>query len=396
MEGRARRERLRGVGPRPGPSHSAFSPASGPRHWQRTLGHRRVCAGIPGTCEPREQSPPGPRRNPNAMRALSGLLGARAPTPRLLLLLQCLLATARPSSAADSAPDSLFTSPPVREEMMEKYSNFSLGSHNISLTEHSSMPVEKNITLERPSNIKLTCQFTTSGDLNAVNVTWKKDGELLENNYLVNATGTTLYTQYRFTIINSKQMGSYSCFFQEEKEQKGTFNFKVPELHGKNKPLISYVGDSTVLTCKCQNCVPLNWTWYRSNGSVQVPVGVQMNKYVINETYANETKLKIKQLLEEDGGSYWCRALFQLGESEGHVELVVLSYLVPLKPFFAIVAEVVLLVAIILLCEKYTQKNKKHSDEEREFEQIEQLKSDDSNGIENNVPRLRKNESTGQ
>ncbi|XP_011885474.1 PREDICTED: embigin [Cercocebus atys] len=328
------------------------------------------------------------------MRALPGLLAARAPTPRLLLLLQCLLATARPSLADGSAPDLPFTSLPLGEEMMAN--NFSWESHNISLTEHSSMPVEKNITLERPSNVNLTCQFTTSGDLNAVNVTWKKDSEQLENNYLVSATGSTLYTQYRFTIINSKQMGSYSCFFREEKEQRGTFNFKVPELHGKNKPLISYVGDSTVLTCKCQNCFPLNWTWYSTNGSIKVPVGVQMNKYVINGTYANETKLKITQLLEEDGGSYWCHALFQVGESEEHIELVVLSYLVPLKPFLAIVTEVVLLVAAILLCEKYTQKKKKHSDEGKEFEQTEQLKSDDSNGIENNVPRHRKNESLGQ
>ncbi|XP_008060753.2 embigin, partial [Carlito syrichta] len=169
-----------------------------------------------------------------------------------------------------------------------------------------------------------------------------------------------------------------------------------PELHGKNKPLISYVGDSTVLMCKCQGCFPLNWTWYTSNGSVQVPVSVQVNKYIVNGTYANETKLMITQLLEEDGGSYWCRALFQLGESEEHIELIVLSYLVPLKPFLAIVAEVVLLVAIILLCEKYTQKNKKHSDDGKEFEQIEQLKSDDSNGIENNATRLRKNESVSQ
>ncbi|XP_073851225.1 embigin isoform X7 [Macaca fascicularis] len=236
------------------------------------------------------------------MRALPGLLAARAPTPRLLLLLQCLLATARPSSADGSAPDLPFTSLPLREEMMAN--NFSWESHNISLT--------------------------------------------------------------------------------------------VPELHGKNKPLISYVGDSTVLTCKCQNCFPLNWTWYSTNGSIKVPVGVQMNKYVINGTYANETKLKITQLLEEDGGSYWCHALFQVGESEEHIELVVLSYLVPLKPFLAIVAEVVLLVAAILLCEKYTQKEKKHSDEGKEFEQTEQLKSDDSNGIENNVPRHRKNESLGQ
>lgn len=260
--------------------------------------------------------------------------------------------------------------------------------------EHSNVPVEKNITLERPSNIELKCQFTTLGDLNSVNVTWKKGDELLENNYLINATGGILYTQYMFTIINSKQMGSYSCIFEEEKERRGTFNFKVPELHGKNKPLITYVGDTTVLLCKCQDCFPLNWTWYSSNGSVQVPVGDQMHdRYVISGTNTNETRLKIMQLSEEDQGSYWCHAIFQLGESEEHIQLVVLSYLVPLKVFLAIAAEVVLLVAIILLCEVYTKKKEKHQDEGKEFEQIEQLKSDDSNGIENNAPRHRKNES---
>lgn len=44
----------------------------------------------------------------------------------------------------------------------------------------------------------------------------------------------------------------------------------VPEVQGINKPLITYVGDSTVLICKCQHCSPLNWTWYSSNESVQV------------------------------------------------------------------------------------------------------------------------------
>lgn len=258
------------------------------------------------------------------------------------------------------------------------------------------MAVEKNITLESPSVMTLTCQFTTSGDLNSVNVTWKKDDELLKN-YSLTVTGNSLYTQYMFTIIDSKQMGSYSCLFKEEKEKRGTFNIKVPELHGKNKALITYVGDSTVLVCKCQNCFPLHWTWHRSNGSVRVPVDAHMNdKYAVNATYSNETKLRIKQLLEEDGGSYWCRAVFQLGESEEQLELVVLSFLVPLKPFLAIVAEAVVLVAVILLCEVYTQKKKKHPDDGKEFEQIEQLKSDDSNGIENNAPRHRKNESVSQ
>lgn len=81
---------------------------------------------------------------------------------------------------------------------------------------------------------------------------------------------------------------------------------------------------------------------------------------MISGKHANETRLKIMHLSEEDQGSYWCRAIFQLGESEDHVELVVLSYLVPLKPFLAIAAEVVLLVTIILLCEMYFQK-KQHT-----------------------------------
>lgn len=133
------------------------------------------------------------------------------------------------------------------------------------------------------------------------------------------------------------------------------------------------------------------------NGSVQVPIGLPVNdKYVISGKHANETKLKITQLSEDDQGTYWCHAIFELGESEGHVELVVLSYLVPLKAFCAIAAEVVLLVAIILLFEKYTQKKKKPSDDGKEIEQGEQLKLDDSNGIENSGPRHRKNESVGQ
>ncbi|CAH6787673.1 Emb [Phodopus roborovskii] len=298
------------------------------------------------------------------MRSLTGLRALVAPGCPLLLL--CLLAATSRNRAEGDPADSSFTSLPVRDEMMAKYSNLSLESHNISLTGESSAPVVKNITLERPSDLELMCQFTASGDLNSVNVTWKKDNKFLENIDAFNTTkmGNTLSSKYRFIIFDSKQMGNYSCFFDGEKELRGTFNVKVPNVHGKNKPLITYVGDSTVLKCECKDGLPLNWTWYTSNGSVQVPIDVHKNdKYVINSSYANETRLRVKHLLEEDGGSYWCRAVFPLGESEEHVELVVLSFMVPLKPFLAIIAEVVLLVAIILLCEVYTQKKKSDTGE---------------------------------
>ncbi|XP_048224377.1 embigin [Perognathus longimembris pacificus] len=333
------------------------------------------------------------------MHALTGLWGpgtTRAPPAGLLLLLLCLLAATRPSSG-DPA-DSAFTSLPVRDEMMSKYSNLPLEIHNLSLTaEHVNTPLEKNITLEKPSKVELTCHLVISGDANAANVTWKRGDELLQNNYIVNVTGNTLHTQYTLTLINNKQMGDYSCFVGEEKEPRGTFKIKVPQLHGKHKPLITYVGDSTVLMCKCEGCHPLNWTWYRMNESTQVPIDTHLDdKYVVNGTYANETKLRIKQLLEDDKGIYSCHAVFQLGESEDHIELVVLSFLVPLKPFLAIVAEVFILVAVILLCEIYSKKKKQGPDDGKEFEQVEQLKSDDSNGIENKAPRLRKTESVDQ
>ncbi|XP_060047004.1 embigin isoform X2 [Erinaceus europaeus] len=323
------------------------------------------------------------------------LRGAPARPPPALLLL-CVLISVPATEADELTPVSPFTSLPDREGTTAKYSNFSLESHNISLIEHSSLPVEKNITLEKPSNIILTCQFTSSGNLNSLEVMWKKDDELIkENNYLVNITGYILYTQYTFTTINSTQLGSYSCSLQEKgKEQRGTFNFKVPQLPVKEKALITYVGDSTVLKCVCHGCSPLNWTWYRSNGSVEVPIDVQrIDKYMISGAHANETKLRLMQLAEEDQGTYWCHANFQLGESQAPVQVVVLTYLTPLKPFLAIAAEVLLLVTVILSCEAYTQKKQKCSDHGKEFEQSEQLKTDDSNGIESNAPRLRKNES---
>uniref|UniRef100_A0A5F9CZU8 Embigin n=1 Tax=Oryctolagus cuniculus TaxID=9986 RepID=A0A5F9CZU8_RABIT len=322
------------------------------------------------------------------MRALTGLQCPRAPRLHFLL---CLLLAARPSLADSQPTDSTFTSLPVREEMMAKYSNLSLESHNISLTEQSSMLMEKNITLERPCNVELTCQFTTSGDVNSVNVTWRKGNELLED-HLISTRGNMLSTQYIWNAFSERtQFRVLSSFFCVFTHPHGSEIYSVPELHRKNKPLVTYVGDSTVLSCKCQDCSPLNWSWYSSNGSTQVPVDIQMNdKYMMNGTHANETRLKIMHLSEEDGGSYWCRAQFHLGESEEHIELVVLSFWVPLKPFLAIIAEVVLLVAIILLCEVYTQKKRKQPDEGKEFEQIEQLKLDDSNGIENNAPRHRK------
>lgn len=62
-------------------------------------------------------------------------------------------------------------------------------------------------------------------------------------------------------------------------------------------------------------------------------------------------------LKEKDGGLYWCEAIFlELGESRGKASLKVLTYMEPLKPFLAIAAEVIILVALIFIYEIYTKK----------------------------------------
>uniref|UniRef100_A0A8D0GBU0 Embigin n=1 Tax=Sphenodon punctatus TaxID=8508 RepID=A0A8D0GBU0_SPHPU len=112
-----------------------------------------------------------------------------------------------------------------------------------------------------------------------------------------------------------------------------------------------------------------------SNGSHEVAINdtKMPDKYEVTGQHTNKTKLKVQKILEKDGGWYHCQAVFKLGESKGKVNIKVLSYMVPLKPFFAIAAEVVILVAIILLYEMYSKKKQTPIEDEKEFEQIEQL-----------------------
>uniref|UniRef100_A0A8D0L2X0 Embigin n=1 Tax=Sphenodon punctatus TaxID=8508 RepID=A0A8D0L2X0_SPHPU len=224
---------------------------------------------------------------------------------------------------------------------------------------------------------RLLCNLALqSSDLTTIKVTWKKDNEtIIANNTIANKkeNQNILSDQHHCT----PWQGSSSCQFQVRNTTfKANFLncfclFLVPAVEGKEKPIISYEGDSVVLICQSANYTPVEWVWYMSNGNAVS--SFQMNdKYEVTGQHTNKTKLKVQKILEKDGGWYHCQAVFKLGESKGKVNIKVLSYMVPLKPFFAIAAEVVILVAIILLYEMYSKKKQTPIDE-KEFEQIEQL-----------------------
>ncbi|NXV85541.1 EMB protein, partial [Calonectris borealis] len=218
----------------------------------------------------------------------------------------------------------------------------------------SGTSVEKNITLDSAAGIELSCRLDNKySHLKSLQVTWKRGNETIRH---INKTENSWSIQ--LWILDNSKLGSYSCTLKGEEEISAVFL-----LQGKEKPIISYEGDTAVMICKSFGYTPIAWTWYMTNGSEQIAINDSLlaDKYVINRISASVTHLKILKLTKEDDGVYWCEAAFELGKSKGKLQLKVLSLMVPLKPFLAIVAEVVILVTIVFLYEIYSKKKEKRA-----------------------------------
>ena len=60
----------------------------------------------------------------------------------------------------------------------------------------------------------------------------------------------------------------------------------------------------------------------------------------------------MRNLTEADAGTYYCGAVYDISVTLSRVNLRVITFLEPLKPFLVIVGEVLVLVAIILVYER--------------------------------------------
>ncbi|NXJ69430.1 EMB protein, partial [Rostratula benghalensis] len=216
--------------------------------------------------------------------------------------------------------------------------------------------IEKNITLDSATRIELSCRLDHKySDLKNPQVIWKRGNETIRH---INKTENSWSIQLR--ILDNSNLGSYSCTLKSE-EITAVFHLQVPKIDGKEKPIVSYEGDTAVMICKSFGYTPIAWTWYKINGSEQIAINDSLlaDKYAINRVSANVTHLKILKLTKEDDGVYWCEAAFELGKSKGELKLKVLSFMVPLKPFLAIVAEAVILVILVFLYEIYSKRKEK-------------------------------------
>ncbi|XP_069483348.1 embigin [Ambystoma mexicanum] len=275
--------------------------------------------------------------------------------------------------------------------VQEKKSNTTIMKHSVI---EFSASADITVVVEQSTNIALSCELSSEESTvqTPIQVMWMFDDEKINGTEFAH-NKTHWHTWYTFSVRDSSQMGNYSCIFKSELEAKATFHVKVPKVKGGDKPMVSYEGDTVVMKCDTLKHKPLTWIWYRSEGNDKVALNdsLMSSKYEITRKHVNESKLHIKELSGNDSGLYWCEAVFPTGESRGKINLNVLSYMVPLKPFLAIAAEVIILVAVILIYEMHTKKKQASTGEdEKEAEQSEHLKPEDYNGVENDSTRHRK------
>ncbi|XP_051552010.1 embigin [Myxocyprinus asiaticus] len=263
-----------------------------------------------------------------------------------------------------------------------------------AVSKGQSHAIIEEVAILTPQYIELLCNLTdTPNNPPFITGYWTKDGQEIENSEETVYRNNEQYVLKKNFSIQARDLGNYSCIFRENEAQV-TFILDVPAMKDKrDKPVVSYIGDSVVLECKLKH-LPKTWNWYKTNytGKELINVTASPLNYKI-VTNGNETKLTVLNLTEEDSGKYICSAEFDIKPSESYVELKVLSYMEPLKPFLAIAAEVIILVTLILLCERCNKRQHNSSaltENEAYSEQTSKLTHDESNGVESTTARQRK------
>ncbi|POI28972.1 hypothetical protein CIB84_007278, partial [Bambusicola thoracicus] len=125
--------------------------------------------------------------------------------------------------------------------------------YEVIIPGESVISMQKNITLGSAVKIELSCRLADKySSMKIIQVTWKRGNETIKH---INKSKNSWAIQ--LTISENRKLGSYTC------------TVKVPQIEGREKPVISYEGDSAILVCKSHSYTPIAWTWYMTNGSEQ-------------------------------------------------------------------------------------------------------------------------------
>uniref|UniRef100_A0AAQ6IC44 Ig-like domain-containing protein n=1 Tax=Anabas testudineus TaxID=64144 RepID=A0AAQ6IC44_ANATE len=247
--------------------------------------------------------------------------------------------------------------------------------------------IEK-VELVNPVNLELQCKWDgTENNLQTITGYWTKDGSEIENSRVTVQLEDEQYNlKQKFSILNETNLGNYSCVFGNE--AKINFILSVPQVSPKrDKPLIGYLRDYVVIECKVEDNQPEpdSWSWSKKNGTDKEIIYTRLEplKYEI-KTKERKTRLVVHNLTEADAGLYFCGAVYPIGTSHNNIELKVITLWEPLKPFLAILVEVCVLVAAILLYERSQSKKNCATENGPNPDQTNTLTQEENNEREGN------------
>ncbi|XP_056397968.1 embigin [Hyla sarda] len=272
--------------------------------------------------------------------------------------------------------------------------NYTVANHSLLISGFSTKDIKKDIFIDNVLSLKLECTLVVDSMDLQISVSWRHGKDQISSNlYTYNNTDKQWNTAYEFVVTDVNKTGDYACVFSSGTEVYGTFSVIVPPVHSGSKAVVSYNGDFLVLKCDTSEYKPVKWLWFKVTEDELVPVNFTMDtkRYSELSTKLNETKLRISDLTESDSGGYACKADFgEIGESKGQVEIKVISYMVPLRIFLAIAAEVAILVIIIGVYEFISKRKQGQEDVKQDYEPMSQMKSEDSSIAEASTTRQRK------
>ncbi|KAK0143463.1 Embigin [Merluccius polli] len=214
----------------------------------------------------------------------------------------------------------------------------------------------ENVQVLKPTYLSLECTWTGRQN-KPPNITgfWRKDGsELTSSRHTVLLENQQYNLKREFTIADEESLGNYSCVFDNQAEVD--FILAAPRIGDvRDKPIVAYVGDSVVLECKMEDTKPKpnTWNWYRANETEKDFINPEADplRYGV-QNKEGKTRLTVHNLTEVDAGAYYCGAVYDISITMSRVDLRIITFMEPLKPFLFIVAEVLVLVSIILLYER--------------------------------------------